>query len=424
MNKKQWFLTFFSLQRKIFKKSFVISNIVFLILIAGISNIDSIIMSFGGDFAAPYTVYYEDSFNEDTELVFSSTLEYLGNNIENEVTYVSGWIELVPEDGESILVSLDENMVGTIKSNYSIPSALYNSIVQSLTQVKSVLNAEKYGLTTEEVTELSLPVTISREIIETEELSEDEIALNGGITLLIALPLFIALVMVIQMVGLEVFDEKSTRSLEVILSNIDAKTHLKSKIWASNIYILLQFLLLLGYSAIGISSRSAISNVMGVDTTISISPLLEGVAETLIIVAVLFVLSNILYSMVVAVLSSTANEMDDYQKIIQPLMILMLIGFYIAIFSQFFSGSVFIKVMAYIPFFTLMLAPSLYATNVLTLVDIGIIIFILLLTVRLFYVYGSKIYKESVLDYSNDNVFKRLRKNISRARKNRRVKES
>ena len=50
MNKKLWFLTKMSLNKKIKTKWFFIANILFLIIIAGLINIDSIIKLFGGDF--------------------------------------------------------------------------------------------------------------------------------------------------------------------------------------------------------------------------------------------------------------------------------------------------------------------------------------------------------------------------------------
>ena len=50
MKNKLLFLTKMSLNKKIKTKWFYIANIIFLILIAGLINLDSIIKLFGGDF--------------------------------------------------------------------------------------------------------------------------------------------------------------------------------------------------------------------------------------------------------------------------------------------------------------------------------------------------------------------------------------
>ena len=44
-------------------------------------------------------------------------------------------------------------------------------------------------------------------------------------------------VFLIQFIGTEINDEKSTKSMEIIISNVSPKTHFASKIIANNLFI-------------------------------------------------------------------------------------------------------------------------------------------------------------------------------------------
>ena len=69
MNKKFWFLTKMSFLKKIKNKTFIIVNILLCLLVIGISNIDSIIKYFGGDFNNTNNIMIVDNTNESYDLI-------------------------------------------------------------------------------------------------------------------------------------------------------------------------------------------------------------------------------------------------------------------------------------------------------------------------------------------------------------------
>lgn len=416
MNKKQWFLTTFSLKRKIFKKSFVISNIVLLILISAVTNMDTIIKSFGGDFEEPYTIYYEDSLDSSGYETFKASLENGVFDIENEMTVINDSYELTDDDSNVVVISLKEDLSATITSNDLIPGTMYSAITTSLDSIKLQLVAIRLELSPQDVMDLNTGVMIERVVINDEGASEIGSLIEEGIGIVIVMPLFFGLVMIIQMIGLEIFDEKSTKSMEVIMSNVDPQTHLKAKMFAANLFSLIQFGLIFTYGLIGFGVRGIASRLSSVPVPFDISQYTGDLLPLLGIVIVFYLVSNILYSMVMAILASTANEVDDYQKIISPLMIMMVAGFYIAIFSPLIEGASFVKVAAFIPFFSLMIVPGLYAGGTITFGTVLVILGVMIVFTYLIYRLGVPIYKQSVLDYSTDNVFKRLVSNIRRSR--------
>ena len=86
MINKLYYLTTVSLKRKICTKWFIIANVVLAILLVGITNIDSIIKMFGGDFNKKTIVYVIDNTNESYESLKSS-LETTQKSVYDDVKY-------------------------------------------------------------------------------------------------------------------------------------------------------------------------------------------------------------------------------------------------------------------------------------------------------------------------------------------------
>ena len=401
---KAWFLIGFSLRRKIFRKSFLISNAVIILVIAVLANLDQIISLFDSEEATVYTVYYADGFDNQYEELFRGSLNGL---VEQGVTVIGMENPVITTDDE-LIVSLTSDFIATVESNTSIPALTYNSIVQTLNQIKLIEISSQYNLSLEEVMRLSTPVSINRAITVEEVTSEEDLLIDQGVAYAITVPLFLALLFVIQMVGMEIFEEKSTKSTEIILSNVTPQDHLIAKIASSNIYSWIQFSLFFVYGLLGFTSRSLIETVAGEAATIDVSIFVDSVLAVIPVVLILYIMTNIIYSIIMAVLAATAYEMEDFQKIISPLMITMVVGFYIGLFTIFVPETTFALIMAHIPLFSLMIAPALWVAGVLQWWNIGIIVVIQAVTIYLLYRYGAASYKQAILDYSGQGVFQRL----------------
>ena len=407
---KAWFLIGFSLRRKILRKSFFISNGVILLVVAALANLDQIVSFFSTSEPLVFTVYYEDAFENRYESIFQQSVA--GQLPSDQEVIVVPFANQSIQSDDELIVRLDGGFIATIESNTSIPSLTYNAIFQSLNQVKLIEISSQYDLSLEEVMRLSTPVSINRAILVEEVTSEEDVLMQQGVAYAITVPLFIALVFVIQMVGMEIFEEKSTKSTEIILSNVTPQDHLIAKIAATNLYSWLQFLLFLLYGIFGFTTRNILESVVGEGVGIDVSVFVDMVLNVLPVVLVLYLLTNMIYSVIMAVLAATAYEMEDFQKIISPLMITMVIGFYVGLFVIFVPDTTFAFIMAHIPLFSLMIAPALWVSGVLQWWNIVIIIGIQVATLFLLYRYGAKTYKQAILDYSGQGVFQRLWKNI------------
>lgn len=102
----------------------------------------------------------------------------------------------------------------------------------------------------------------------------------------------------------------------------------------------------------------------------------------------------------------TTNQ-EDFQQLQAPIVIVSLIGFYLSMMAGLFKGSIFIKIMSYIPFVSAMLSPTLYLMGEVGLVDLGISIILLVGTIYLLIKYGLRIYKVGILNYSQSGLWKK-----------------
>ena len=58
---------------------------------------------------------------------------------------------------------------------------------------------------------------------------------------IVILPFFMLTIFLVQMIGAEVNEEKTTKSMEIIISNVSPKTHFLSKILSSNLFVIIHY---------------------------------------------------------------------------------------------------------------------------------------------------------------------------------------
>lgn len=76
--------------------------------------------------------------------------------------------------------------------------------------------------------------------------------------------------------------------------------------------------------------------------------------------------------------------------------------------SSMFKGSLFIRIVSYIPFISAILSPSLLLSGVIGLKEIILSILLMIVVIYLLIKYGLKIYKEGILNYSSNKLWKKM----------------
>ena len=120
------------------------------------------------------------------------------------------------------------------------------------------------------------------------------------------------------------------------------------------------------------------------------------------------ILTFIAYSLIAGILASVTTNTEDFQQVQTPIIIISLIGYYLAMMAGVFKGALFIRILSYIPLFSAILAPSLLMLGQISIIDVIISIFILIITNILLIKYGLRIYKIGILNYSSKNLWKKM----------------
>ena len=439
MRSKLNFLINSSLKRKIKTKWFLVANIIIAVLIVGIINVDSIIKLFGGDFDEKTKVYVIDNTNVSFDVFENNLKEYSKSLDESgeifEVIQYKKGVEnakevLTTKEKDSILIVLNNDqsniMSASIISSNSIDTYNYQIINTSLNTTKTIIAINELGLTNEEYNKISSPIQIERERINSDSTTDDENMEMVMTTVfpVIILPFFMLSIFLIQMIGAEVNDEKTTKSMEIIISNVSPKTHFFSKVIAGNLFVIFQAILLLVYGGIGLYIRKLISGnsiVNGLGDTIknSLDIVLNGpIGDKLVYIIpltlLLMLITFVAYSLVAGIFASMTTNTEDFQQVQTPMVIISVIGYYLAVMAGVFKGATFIKVLSFIPFISAILSPSLLVLGQIGIFEIIISILIMIVFIFVLIKYGLKIYKVGILNYSQTSVWKKIINSIKK----------
>jgi ABC-2 type transport system permease protein len=437
MKSKLNYLVGVSLKRKIKTKWFLIANIVLAIILVGIINIDSIITMFGGDFNEKTNVYVIDNTNKTYDIFISQfnnanslltksdeELEYNIIKEERSLDELKNLINNDEKEKDSIIIVFNDSEtnyldVSLITKEY-IDLIDMQSLTTALNNTKTTIAIYNSNISEEELTAIYSPVNIERIYLDNDKTAQDENAKMIMTTVfpILILPFFMLIIYLVQMIGAEVNDEKQTRGMEIIISNVSPKTHFFSKVIAGNLFVLLQGALLFIYSFIGVLIRKIIGGnlinngvtdqVKGVISTALNSNIGSQLKIVLPLTIILMLITFLAYSLLAGVLASMTTNTEDFQQLQTPIMVVLLLGYYTSMMAGMFEGSIFIKILSFIPFVSAILSPSLLILGQIGIFEVIISIILMIIVIYLLIKYGLRIYKTGILNYSSKNLWKKM----------------
>lgn len=427
MKSKLLFLIKNSLDKKYKSKWFLVVNIIILIAMISLVNIDSIIHFFGGDFNSNTEFLIIDNTNNYDNFVI--TYKEISKNLRLDEKTTFEKYEKEPneakkeiQENKRILIEIipdNENYFhAKITSKKNIDTITYTLIANTLNNIKTSVALEKYNITPQMYMNINKGIEIETISLEKDDSNE----LIGSVVVpILLMPIFFLSIYLVQLIGAEINEEKSTKSMEIILTNVSPKTHFMSKVIASNIFILSEGLLLLFYSFVGLLIRYIINgNLMGevgnditeIIQSINYQGITNNLYITLPITIVLLISTLLAYSLTGGILASMTTNSEDYQQLQTPIVLISLAGFYLSMLANYFKGSIFIRIMSYIPFISSLLSPSLYIMGEIGMKDMLISISLVLIVIYLLLKYGMRIYKRGILNYSGDKLWQKIFKSV------------
>lgn len=424
MSNKFWYLTKQSLKKKIKSKWFIGVNIMLALVIIALININSIISFFGGDFSENTKILVVDK-TEMSYPIFEQSIKIIKKeNEEAKITIKESdktekELKKDLKDNQVAIIfenNKDEFVTAKIISKEKIDNTTYQYISQGLNATKTSVALVKTNTDPTLLAKISSPITTERIVLnDKKSVDENMEMVMGSVFPTLILPFFMLIIFLVQMIGGEICEEKTTKSMEIIISNVSPKTHLLSKVVASNAFIIMQGLLLIIYSIIGvlISTKGKLSLDPSIDSLLTAtveSGFLDKIITLLPAILVMLILSFLAYSLIAGILAAMTTNMEDFQQIQTPIMLVLLAGYYLAIMAGMFDGSILIRVLSYVPFISCLVSPSLYIIGQINMIDVLISIIVLIITIALMIKYGLRVYKVGILNYSNEKIWSRFAK--------------
>ncbi len=410
--KKLKFLIKYGLKKRVGRKAFLIANIVIAVLTIGIINLPTIIGLFSKDEEVkPLEVYVINEIGEDGLL---NDLTLLLNPQEGEPLYNFNILSLGDLDVETFWTN--KNMDIILHFTGTVENASIASYVKNPTKAAPLYSVIQYVLISYQIDNY-IPVQFAEPVLPPDYESDEEKMGLSSIASILVLPMFILITISTQFIGVDIIEEKSTKAIETIIASVPANIHFLSKIISSILFVAIQGGLVLIYGLLGSLIGGATSNLGGVNLPSGeATSLLAFLADLMpnwpmiLFISLLFMVVGTLFYLVVAALfASMAVTQEDYQQFQSPLMIMLVGGFYIGIFAPLAGGYGFMKVMAFVPIFTPIVAPVALASGVLTIVEalLALLVVVVFLIISLYIV--SPVYRVAILSYDQTRFVKRIK---------------
>ncbi len=402
--KKFRFLVKYGLFKRIKRRAFIISNILVFLLLTVIINLPAIISTFSSN--DTMTNMQVVVYNETTEPTLVTDLSarlnaglttpfYVITEDMNAFDSEAFW-----NDGELdvVLVVESANAI-SIYSKY--PE--YNQLFANMIELQFI----EY-----DIPGYQSPVITPYYADDYED--PEQTAMISSLSSLLVLPLFLLITMATQFVGVDIIEEKSTKAIETIIASVPAKTHFLSKITAAILFVSIQggLILVYGFIATLLFGGSASSTTEFGDTTNLLAYIGQAIPnwQMLIVLSFAFMLVGTLFYLTYsAMFASMAVTQEDYQQFQTPIMMTLLVGFYIAIFSGIAGGEMILKIASFIPIFTPIVAPVAFASGALSVGEalIALAVVIVCLIGSLYIV--SPVYRVAILNYDQTKFGKRIK---------------
>lgn len=304
------------------------------------------------------------------------------------------------------------------------------AIHQVLSQVQMDNAATQIGLTEAELGQLNTPAVMEESDIEVKDTAEgdaedDVDPLQLGVSYIVTILLFFFISFYSGMICEEIATEKGSRVMEVILSSITATQHFFGKLLGLAFTILVHISL---YIVLGGLAFFGINQLFEENLWTFLTDIIDFkaiIGEFLGITLLLSILGIVMYAVISAFLGSLATKTEDANKVMLPLVFLLLGGFYIGMFAM--GGgteNIIIRVGSYLPFWIPLVMPFRMASNSVGTLELwfsiaGMILFTILVTWL-----SLLFYRSNVLVYSQENAFKQLKRSWSINKSNREAQKS
>lgn len=389
----------YTFQDLIKRKSFLISNMIILIIMIIGFNVPNIIHGIKGN---------DESFGKaklaiiDQDNVYEGTLENLTQR-EEEIGYIIEIPEAMTveeakekinqeEIDEAVFITREEN---TIHINYLVKSlGMMREVPQNLITIlqESYKNLQiaKFNITQEQLMVLNMPFDM-----EVNQAEEKEVGGNILAMMLLSIVLFYAIYFYAYQVSTSITTEKTSKIIETLVTSTSPRTIVLGKTLGIGLVGVLQTIVLV---VVAIICANLFLTSEMVSAVLDMSNMTGMLA---MITIVYYILGYSLFALLYALTGSTVAKPEDIQSANGPVAILAVIGFYLSYFTMMNPTSSLNNFAAIFPISSPFCMPFRVMMGIATMPEILISLAVLLVTIAIVAQVSIKIYSSAILNYGS-----------------------
>ncbi len=380
------------------RKSFIISNIIILLIIVLGFNVPGIIKNISSG---------DESFGKDkitivdNENIYEGSLETLesadlGYQIEASKEKIS--LEELKEKikngdiEEALYIETKEGMINIqyVIESESLGTYVPQELIMILQSTYQNLQISKLGVTGEQLAVINMP--FNSELIQVEESKTGNSILP---MMLLSIVLFYAIYFFAYQVSSSITTEKTSKIIETLVTSTAPKTIVLGKAIGIGLAGVLQTIVTVIVALI--SAKLFLDSEL-IDMILSSINLTGTVA---VVTIIYYILGYSLFALLYALTGSTVAKPEDVQSANGPVAILAVIGFYLSYFTMMNPASSLNKVAALIPISSPFCMPFRVMMGIATTSEILISLAILVITILLVAKISIKIYSSAILNYGS-----------------------
>ena len=394
--KDLFIVTRFTMKDMLQRKSFIITTIIFLIMIVVGFNIPNFMKMLNKD-SDVNKIEIIDSGN-----VFEGTLESLKDlDTGYEIQILNEDYEKIKEkieneeiDSAIIVEKQDENIkIKYIVKSATMMSGVPENIISTLNTLYTNIQINKLGLTEEQLKSITPNFEFAL------EQTDEEASGNVYAMMLLSLVLFYAIYFCAYQVSSSITTEKTSKIIETLVTSTSPKTIVLGKTLGIGIVGLLQMILLVGTALI--SAKTFLEPGI-LDSIIDVSKITPYLG---IITIIYFIFGYFEYALLYALTGSTVSKPEDIQSANGPVAILAVIGFYLSYFTMMNPASELNVFASMFPISSPFCMPFRIMMGLAKPTDVIISIVILLITGIIIAKIAIKIYSNAILNYGTKMSF-------------------
>ena len=410
----------FNVNKNIKNKWFVVLNILFfatMLIAINFSTVKEILNENNISFDEKVKITIKD----DTNILYETLKEDLTKIENTEVTREYEEKEYTKDNvsKEDIIVLLKENTENsnesikdisvTVISNEGVNSNYIDIIQNDIKNLRKNEFFEKYGVNQEEYEKINNTPDINRIMLGVESSNADKKYTLQSICNYV---IFFILLMILSKIANDISVEKVNKSIEYVLTSVEAKDYLVAKILSIIFTFVIQVIFTCMYLFVSMLINSYL-NLSLVNQKIDLSTGINGVSSFngildanfvlyLGLALVFLILTIFLLSIIQAIFSSKTNNINEASNAAILLITLNVVIYIISTFlvSPLKAASIFTYIFSCIPIISMYLVPTMVILGQAKIWQIIISFLLLVITNIVVLKYGAIAFKNGVLDYT------------------------